>query len=90
MDLAKAVAPDARINVVGIRAGEQRTTSDSETVRELVEELQRRYGSIFGKEVKKTKILVNGYAIQFYDYLDTKLKSGDTVDFLQNWRVMEK
>ena len=71
-------------------AGEQRTTSDSETVRELVEELQRRYGSIFGKEVKKTKILVNGYAIQFYDYLDTKLKSGDTVDFLQNWRVMEK
>ncbi|MFH1438913.1 MAG: MoaD/ThiS family protein [Pseudomonadota bacterium] len=71
-------------------AGEVCTTSDSETVRELVAELERRYGDEFGREAKKTKILVNGYAIQFYDFLDTKLKSGDTVDFLQNWRVMDK
>ena len=68
-------------------AGEVRTTSDAETVRELVEELERRYGETFGEEAKKTKILVNGYAIQFHDYLETKLKTGDTVDFLQNWRV---
>ena len=67
-------------------AEEVRTTSDAETVKELIEELERRYGETFAAEVKKTKILVNGYAIQFYDYLETRLKSGDTVDFYQNWR----
>jgi molybdopterin converting factor small subunit len=71
-------------------AGVVKTESGAGTVEDLMEELSRKYGEAFRVEARKTKILVNGYAIQFYDGVDTVLKPGDTVDFLQNWRIMDK
>jgi len=66
------------------------TTSNARSVEELIEELSTRFGEGFRLEARKTKIIVNGYAVQFYDGLRTRLKPGDTVDFLQNWRILEK
>jgi len=70
-------------------AGVLQTTSDAGCVRELVEELSVKFGEPFRAEVGKTKILVNGYGIQFGDFLATRLKGGDVVSFLQNWRIMD-
>lgn len=68
--------------------GEQKTTAEAKSVETLIEELSQKYGDAFREEVKKTKILVNGYMIHFHGGLKTRLKAGDTVDFLQNWRIM--
>jgi molybdopterin converting factor small subunit len=75
---------------IKIATGVVKTESEARNIEDLIEEMSRTYGAKFREEVKKTKILVNGYAIQFYDGLETALKSGDTVDFLQNWRIMDK
>lgn len=70
--------------------GTVKTKSNARNLKELMGEMSGRYGQKFEEEVKKTKILVNGYAIQFYDGLKTRLNPGDTVDFLQSWRNMDK
>jgi len=69
--------------------GELKTTAEAENVEDLIEELSVKYGDAFREEVKKTKILVNGYMIHFHGGLKTRLRSGDTVDFLQNWRILD-
>jgi|GEM_PF-6582463 len=60
------------------------------TVKELIDSLNMKFGEKFKEEVKKTKILVNGYPVQFYEGLCKRLKDGDIVDFLQNWRIPNK
>jgi molybdopterin converting factor small subunit len=68
---------------------ERETTSEARNVEALIEEMSQKYGDLFREEVKKTKILVNGYMIHFHGGLKTRLSPGDTVDFLQNWRIMD-
>jgi molybdopterin converting factor small subunit len=74
---------------IKLAAGERTTTSEAGSVEALIEEMSQKYGDLFRTEVKKTKILVNGYMIHFHGGIKTRLKSGDTVDFLQNWRILD-
>lgn len=63
--------------------------SSARDLRQLLKELEGKFGAEFMKEANKTRILVNGYAVQFYNRLATGLGDGDRVDFFQNWRVLE-
>jgi molybdopterin converting factor small subunit len=56
---------------------------DVQTVRDLIDEGKRQYGSTFVDELKKATILVNGRAISYLDGYNTRLAPSDEV-----WSVL--
>lgn len=60
-------------------AGEKSFRTCASTVREVLDELTRRYGQKFGMEVENCSILVNGRNIIHLEGVGTLLKDGDVV-----------
>ncbi len=60
-------------------AGEKECRSDAGNVKELLEELSRRYGPAFSKYLANCIVLVNGKNAAMLRGKKTKLKDGDEV-----------
>lgn len=63
-------------------AGTRKTQAAASTVDELLDVLSTRYGDLFKKRAKASRIVVNGTPIQFKKGRKTSLKPGDEVAFL--------
>lgn len=63
-------------------AGTRKTQADVATVGELLDVLGTRYGPVFKKRAKASRIVVNGTPVQFVKGRRTPLRSGDEVALL--------
>ena len=67
---------------VGEAAGTRKTEATAATVGELLDVLTTRYGPLFKKHAKVSRIVVNGTPIQYKRGRLTPLKPGDEVALL--------
>jgi molybdopterin converting factor small subunit len=70
------------IGPIGEAAGTRKTQAAASTVGELFDVLSTRYGPVFTKRARASRVVVNGTPIQFMKGPKTPLKAGDEVAFL--------
>ncbi len=60
-------------------AGEKKYFSEASTIRELLQEVSKRYGREFAGKLKTATVLVNGKNITHLRWKRTRLNDGDIV-----------
>jgi molybdopterin converting factor small subunit len=70
------------IGPIGEAAGTRKTQAAASTVGELLDVLSTRYGPVFTKRARASRIVVNGTPIQFKQGHKTPLNAGDEVALL--------